>query len=99
MRAAAFHPSANVAVVIHDNVVYRSTDSGETWTPLETAGMERPTVVALLIPDNDPDTIFAATQGRGVFVYSLPGDRSFSTAGQSPAAPAAGGITVRSNQP
>ncbi len=69
MRAVAFHPVETNTIYAGgaSGGVWRSTDLGESWTPL-TDDQPRMTVGALAIDENNPSTIFAGT-GEPVAQY------------------------------
>jgi photosystem II stability/assembly factor-like uncharacterized protein len=71
VRAIVFDPSGKAAVAIRSDAVYRSSDGGETWSALDMRGIQGTTILALVIPDAQPDKVFAATLARGIFVSSL----------------------------
>jgi hypothetical protein len=50
------------------NGVFKSTDSGNTWVPVNNFGLTfPPNVRALAIPSTAPSTIYAGTFGSGIF--------------------------------
>ncbi len=99
VRAIAFDSEGTVAVALHDDSVYLSTDAGETWAPIDMSGMEGVSITTLLIPEKEPGKVFAATHARGVFVSSISGSMLQPRATKASAANAADGNTTRSNQP
>lgn len=65
-EAVLFHPTrAGEAFVAEAGRVFRSTDEGRTWRPLDTEGRFWPS--SFLIPASAPDRLFALVPGRGVF--------------------------------
>jgi photosystem II stability/assembly factor-like uncharacterized protein len=69
VRAVVFDPITSSTMYVGSNAgVFRSTDSGATWTTLNNFGLfSAPDVAWLAIDSTAPATIYAATQGSGLF--------------------------------
>jgi photosystem II stability/assembly factor-like uncharacterized protein len=73
VKAVLFHPTRPAEVfAAQGGRVFRSTDAGETWLPLDNA--DRPDLwpSSLLLLDSAPDRLFALVPGRGLFSTTLP---------------------------
>jgi photosystem II stability/assembly factor-like uncharacterized protein len=68
--------SPNIVYAGAQTGVYRSTDAGDTWTPLPLPGKER-VVWSILIHPKDTKTIYVGTEGTTIY-RSTDGGASFS---------------------
>lgn len=98
VREVIFDSLGTTAYAIQHGVVYRSSDAGVAWSALDMTGLEGATIVSLLIPQADPDKIFAATQARGVFVAPIPGVTAGSLAPNQTIAGTTTGLAQSDNQ-
>jgi photosystem II stability/assembly factor-like uncharacterized protein len=63
----ALHPAKpNIVYVATDEAVYKSSDTGATWTRLE-GELSRTGVISLALDPQLPATVFAGTMGDGTY--------------------------------
>src|SRR3990172_1064061 len=81
VRVLAIDPSAPSTIYAgtYGGGVFRSTDGGPTWGPINT-GLSNLYVFALAIDPSAPSTLYAGTDGEGVF-KSTNGGTSWSGTG------------------
>jgi photosystem II stability/assembly factor-like uncharacterized protein len=70
-----FHPTrAGEAFASQDGRVFRSTDGGRNWLPIDDGSDERFWPSALLVLPEAPDRVFALFPRRGVLLKALEGN-------------------------
>jgi hypothetical protein len=54
-----------------DGQVFRSTDGAASWTPVDSSGLTEPFVGTLAIDPKDRSTVYAGTDGGGIFAITF----------------------------